>query len=74
MTLKTDLYIDGKWVKGSGTVPVYDPSDGSVIAEIVMLQLMQLIEHFQIGQKALQDIELRFCAKHLKLWLQKLIN
>ncbi|MFM7501219.1 MAG: aldehyde dehydrogenase family protein, partial [Actinomycetota bacterium] len=34
MTLKTDLYIDGKWVKGSGTVPVYDPSDGSVIAEI----------------------------------------
>ncbi|NBQ01371.1 MAG: aldehyde dehydrogenase [Actinobacteria bacterium] len=34
MTLKTDLYIDGKWVKGSGTVPVYDPSDASVIAEI----------------------------------------
>ena len=34
MALKTDLYIDGKWVKGSGTVPVYDPSDGSVIAEI----------------------------------------
>ena len=34
MTLKTDLYIDGKWVKGSGTVPVFDPSDGSVIAEI----------------------------------------
>ena len=34
MQLKTDLYIDGKWVKGNGTVPVYDPSDGSVIAEI----------------------------------------
>ena len=34
MQLKTDLYIDGKWVKGNGSVPVYDPSDGSVIAEI----------------------------------------
>ena len=34
MQLKTDLYIDGKWVKGSGTHPVYDPSDNSVIAEI----------------------------------------
>ena len=34
MQLKTELYIDGKWVKGSGTVPVYDPSDNSVIAEI----------------------------------------
>jgi succinate-semialdehyde dehydrogenase/glutarate-semialdehyde dehydrogenase len=34
MQLKTDLYIDGKWVKGAGTVPVYDPSDDSVIAEI----------------------------------------
>ena len=34
MQLKTELYIDGKWVKGYGTVPVYDPSDNSVIAEI----------------------------------------
>ncbi len=34
MALKTDLYIDGKWVKGSTTVPVRDPSDDSVIAEI----------------------------------------
>jgi len=34
MQLKTQLYIDGNWVDGSGTVPVYDPSDESVIAEI----------------------------------------
>ena len=34
MQLKTDLYIDGKWVKGSGTVAVHDPSDDSIIAEI----------------------------------------
>jgi succinate-semialdehyde dehydrogenase/glutarate-semialdehyde dehydrogenase len=33
-TLKTDLFIDGKWHKGSGRLPVYDPSDGSVIAEV----------------------------------------
>ena len=34
MALKTELYIDGKWVKGSSTVPVRDPSDDSIIAEI----------------------------------------
>ena len=34
MSLKTDLYINGAWVKGSSTTPVFDPSDGSVIAEV----------------------------------------
>ena len=34
MQLKTDLYIDGAWVKGDGTLPVTDPSTGSVIAEV----------------------------------------
>ncbi len=34
MQLKTDLYIDGKWVKGDGTIPVIDPSNGEVIAEV----------------------------------------
>jgi len=34
MELKTDLYIDGQWVKGSGTLPVYDPSTGEVIANV----------------------------------------
>jgi succinate-semialdehyde dehydrogenase/glutarate-semialdehyde dehydrogenase len=34
MQLKTDLYIDGKWVKGDGTIPVTDPSTGEVIANV----------------------------------------
>ena len=34
MQLKTDLYIDGSWVKGDGTLPVTDPSTGNVIAEV----------------------------------------
>ena len=34
MQLKTDLYIDGAWVKGDGSVPVTDPSNGAVIAEM----------------------------------------
>jgi len=34
MNLKTDLYINGEWVKGDGTMPVYDPSTGAVIAEV----------------------------------------
>ncbi len=32
--MRTQLYIDGKWVDGNGTMPVYDPSDGSVITEV----------------------------------------
>ncbi len=34
MNLKTDLYINGAWVKGNGTLPVYDPATGGVIAEV----------------------------------------
>jgi succinate-semialdehyde dehydrogenase/glutarate-semialdehyde dehydrogenase len=34
MELKTDLYINGAWVKGDGLLPVYNPSTGEVIAEI----------------------------------------
>jgi succinate-semialdehyde dehydrogenase/glutarate-semialdehyde dehydrogenase len=34
MQLKTDLYIDGAWVKGDGNLPVTDPSTGNVIAEV----------------------------------------
>ena len=32
--MRTELYIDGKWIKGTSTIPVYDPADGSVIAEV----------------------------------------
>ena len=34
MQLKTDLYIDGEWVLGDGTLPVTNPSTGNVIAEV----------------------------------------
>jgi succinate-semialdehyde dehydrogenase/glutarate-semialdehyde dehydrogenase len=34
MQLKTQLYIDGKWVNGSSTLAVTDPSDESVIANV----------------------------------------
>jgi succinate-semialdehyde dehydrogenase/glutarate-semialdehyde dehydrogenase len=34
MQLKTQLFIDGKWVDGSGKLPVTDPSNESVIAEV----------------------------------------
>ena len=32
--MRTELFIDGNWVKGSSTTPVYDPADGSVIADV----------------------------------------
>jgi len=34
MAIKTDLYINGEWVSGENRVPVMDPSDNSVIAEV----------------------------------------
>jgi succinate-semialdehyde dehydrogenase / glutarate-semialdehyde dehydrogenase len=34
MELKTDLFINGAWVKGDGVLPVHNPSTGEVIAEI----------------------------------------
>ena len=30
------MYIDGQWVDGIGKMPVHDPSDGSVIAEVAL--------------------------------------
>ena len=32
--MRTQLYIDGTWVDGSGTLEVIDPSDGTVIASV----------------------------------------
>ena len=34
--MRTQLYIDGQWVDGASKVAVYDPSDGSVIAQVSM--------------------------------------
>jgi succinate-semialdehyde dehydrogenase/glutarate-semialdehyde dehydrogenase len=34
MQLKTQLYIDGKWLDGASTIPITDPSDESVIAKV----------------------------------------
>jgi len=32
--MRTQLYIDGQWVDGNGTLDVTDPSDGTVIAKV----------------------------------------
>jgi succinate-semialdehyde dehydrogenase/glutarate-semialdehyde dehydrogenase len=32
--MRTQLYIDGQWVDGNGTLDVIDPSDGTVIAKV----------------------------------------
>ena len=34
--MRTQMYIDGQWVDGIGKMPVHDPSDGSVIAEVAL--------------------------------------
>ena len=32
--MRNQLFINGQWIDGNGTMPVYDPSDGSVITEV----------------------------------------
>ncbi len=34
--MRTQLFINGEWVDGSKTTPVYDPSDLSVIADVAL--------------------------------------
>ncbi len=34
MQLKRDLFINGQWVKGSGLLPVMNPSTGALIADV----------------------------------------
>ena len=34
MEIKTKLFINGQWLDGDGRIPVVDPSDESVIAEV----------------------------------------
>ncbi|MEI6623917.1 MAG: aldehyde dehydrogenase family protein, partial [Actinomycetes bacterium] len=34
MAIVSDMLIGGQWRGGVGRIPVYDPSDGSVITEI----------------------------------------
>jgi succinate-semialdehyde dehydrogenase/glutarate-semialdehyde dehydrogenase len=36
MQLKTQLFIDGKWLDGSSTIAVTDPSDNSTIANVAV--------------------------------------
>ena len=56
MQIKTDLYIDGSWVKGDGALPVYNPSTGEVIAE------------FQTAGEAQCDAALTAAHNAFPLW------
>jgi succinate-semialdehyde dehydrogenase/glutarate-semialdehyde dehydrogenase len=52
MQLKTQLYIDGKWVNGSSTLAVTDPSDESVIANVQISSEEQCIEAVDAAHRA----------------------
>jgi succinate-semialdehyde dehydrogenase/glutarate-semialdehyde dehydrogenase len=52
MQLSTQLYIDGKWVNGASTMPVIDPSDESVIANVQISSEEQCIEAVDAAYRA----------------------
>ena len=52
MQFSTQLYIDGKWVNGASTMPVTDPSDESVIANVQISSEEQCIEAVDAAHRA----------------------
>jgi succinate-semialdehyde dehydrogenase/glutarate-semialdehyde dehydrogenase len=55
MQLSTQLYIDGKWVNGASTMPVTDPSDESVIANVQISSKEQCIEAVDAAHRAFKS-------------------
>ena len=55
MQLSTQLYIDGKWVNGISTMPVTDPSDESVIANVQISSEEQCIEAVDAAHRAFKS-------------------
>ena len=52
MQLSTQIYIDGKWVNGVSTMPVTDPADESVIANVQISSEEQCIEAVDAAHRA----------------------
>ena len=55
MQLSTQLYIDGKWVNGTSTMPVTDPSDESVIANVQISSEEQCIQAVDAAHRAFKS-------------------
>ena len=55
MQLSTQLYIDGKWVNGTSTLPVTDPSDESVIANVQISSEVQCIQAIDAAHRAFKS-------------------
>jgi len=52
MQLKTQLFIDGKWIDGQSTIAVTDPSDESVIANVAVASDAQCNAAIDAASKA----------------------
>jgi succinate-semialdehyde dehydrogenase/glutarate-semialdehyde dehydrogenase len=55
MQLKTQLYIDGKWINGSSTLAVTDPSDESVIANVQVSSDKECAEAVDAADRAFKS-------------------
>ena len=55
MQLSTQLYIDGKWVNGASTMPVTDPADESVIANVQISSEAQCIQAVDAAHRAFKS-------------------
>ena len=55
MQLSTQLYIDGKWLNGASTMPVTDPADESVIANVQISSEEQCIQAVDAAHRAFKS-------------------
>ncbi len=55
MPIKTQLYIDGKWIDGFLTMPVTDPSDESIIANVQISSEEQCIQAVSAAYRAFKS-------------------
>lgn len=55
MSLHDKIYVDGEWRAGMRAVPVYDPSDGSVIAAVAIAEDHDLDDAVDAAARAFPD-------------------
>lgn len=69
--LRTDSYINGKWVKGKTSFPVKNPHDGKTVAEVTEVGQAETKTAIDSAQKAFEEwkkLTAKQRGEHLKKW------
>ncbi len=56
--MRSDLYIDGKWISTDTKIPVYDPSDDSVISNISLASEVEIDMALDSAERGFETISM----------------